>query len=233
VDVVDSGNGVVIGRVSVGPLETNAYVIGCTRTRSALLVDPGDQSDVLLRHLAPWTVTAIVLTHAHWDHVQAVNQLRTALDVPVLAHPAELPVWQAELQHLSKHGQWDWALAAPRAPVGGRPPEPGWDGVLDAHLHEGDVLQVGNVQVSVLATPGHSTGSVSLAVTDAVLTGDTLFPGGPGLTGWPFSDFPTIMQSVERLLALEASTRLHPGHGPSTLVARERPHVDQWRLRGW
>jgi hydroxyacylglutathione hydrolase len=226
-DVVDSGDGVIISRVTVGPLMTNAHVVGCTRTRSALLVDPGDQPDVLLRHLTPWTVTAIALTRAHWDHVQAVNQLRTVLDAPVLVHPAELPVWQGELQHLSAHGQWDWALAAPRAPLGGRPPEPGWDGVLDAALNKGDV------RVSVLATPGHSTGSVPLAVTDAVLTSDTLFPGGPGLTGWPFSDFPTVMRSVDRLLALPPSTRLHAGHGPSTLVGRERPHVDKWRVRGW
>jgi hydroxyacylglutathione hydrolase len=92
------------------------------------------------------------------------------------------------------------------------------------------------VTVTFLHTPGHTPGSITLHVPGHLLTGDTLFPGGPGLTGdqWPLSSFGTIIDSVRRLLHDHAdATVVHPGHGPDTTVATERPHLPTWQSRGW
>ena len=111
---------------------------------------------------------------------------------------------------------------------------PGWDGRLDAELADGVLLELGRLAVDVLHTPGHTPGSVCLRAGSDLLTGDTLFPGGPGLTGWPLSDFATVLASVEhRLLRLPDAVRVHPGHGPATTIGRERPSLEQWRRRGW
>jgi len=107
------------------------------------------------------------------------------------------------------------------------------------HLRDGDILQAGPLTAHVLHTAGHSPGGLSLYLSGGaghpghVLTGDTLFPGGPGLTGWPLSDFPTILASVRRLLDLPARTVVHPGHGPDTTVGTERPALPSWAARGW
>ena len=83
-------------------------------------------------------------------------------------------------------------------------------------------------------TPGHTPGGVSLVLPGHVLTGDTLFPGGPGLTGWPFSDFPTIVSAIDRqLFTLPPATVVHPGHGHDTTIAAESPQLEEWVRRGW
>jgi glyoxylase-like metal-dependent hydrolase (beta-lactamase superfamily II) len=160
--------------------------------------------------------------------------------VPVLAHPADAGVWPGELRHLRRRGHWDAGTAtadllagdpAALTPAAGRPL---WDGVTRA-LHDGDRLAVGPLTVTARHTPGHTPGGLTLALPGHLLTGDTLFPGGPGLTGaaWPDSDFPTVLRSVQRLLAEPDDTAVHPGHGPDTTVGAERPSLPRWRARGW
>jgi hydroxyacylglutathione hydrolase len=223
-----------LSRLVLGPLSTNTYLVTCARTGDTAVVDPADDEPAIAAAVDGGRVVAVVLTHAHWDHVQAVDAVRARWGVPVLAHAAEHRVWAHERAHLRAHGQWDWALEAHRAPSTGAPPVPGWDGRLDRSLSDGDTVRVGDLDIGVLHTPGHTPGSLSLVVGDDVLTGDTLFPGGPGLTGWPLSDFATIIESVAtRLLALPEDVAVRPGHGPSTTVRRERPHLDDWRSRGW
>ncbi|SDC98597.1 Glyoxylase, beta-lactamase superfamily II [Geodermatophilus telluris] len=231
-EVLRRDDDVVLTRLVVGPLRTNTYLLGCARTGDTAVVDPGDDEPRITAALAGRRVVAAVLTHAHWDHVQAVGALRARHGCPVLAHPAEAAVWAHELAHLRAHGQWDWGQDRP--PAGAPTPVPGWDGHVDAALADGVPLAVGRLAVDVLHTPGHTPGSVCLRAGDDLLTGDTLFPGGPGLTGWPLSDFATVMASVERLLSsLPGAVRVHPGHGPATTVGRERPSLEQWRRRGW
>lgn len=111
---------------------------------------------------------------------------------------------------------------------------PLWDGTVDTGLAHGDVLRAGGLELTVLHTPGHTPGGICLRAGGHVLTGDTLFPGGPGLTGWPFSDFETIIRSIRaRLFALSPDTVVHPGHGASSTIGHEAPHLDQWVARGW
>ncbi len=221
----------MISRVVVGVLETNCWVVHA-RGR-ALVVDPGDEPDRILRAVADLDVVAVVLTHAHFDHVLAVPGIVAALDVPVLAHPADAPVWPNELAIRDRDGHWDAGTATTellaRDPAALRT-RSGWDGATSPVP---DVLRVGPLEVEVLHTPGHTPGGISLAIPGHVLTGDTLFPGGPGLTGPPLSDFAAITGSVAELLALPADTIVHPGHGRDTTTGAERPHLDAWRRRGW
>jgi glyoxylase-like metal-dependent hydrolase (beta-lactamase superfamily II) len=206
--------------------------------RRALVVDPGDEPDRLRAAVAGLDVAAIVLTHAHWDHVLAVPDLAADLGAQVLAHPDASTVWAHELDVLARWGHWDAGtdtevLLAAGEPLCPDPDQTLWTGRPDRPIHHGTRLRVGPLEVEVLATPGHTPDGLTLAVAGHLLTGDTLFPGGPGLTGpqWELSDFPTILHSVRNLLQRDAA--VHPGHGPSTTTSRERPHLPQWAGRGW
>ncbi len=220
-------------RVVVGALETNCWIVSAGG--EALVVDPGDQPERVLAATADVRVTTILLTHAHFDHVLAVPALVDAWQVPVLAHPAEAPVWPHELATVRRDGHWDAGTATTdllaRGPALLASPGRLWDGAFTP-VDEGD-LPIGPRTARVLHTPGHTPGGISLLLDGHLLSGDTLFPGGPGLTGPPLSDFGTIIGSVRTLLALPGDTRIHPGHGPGTTVATERPHLPEWVRRGW
>jgi hydroxyacylglutathione hydrolase len=236
--ILDEQSGVTLRRIIVGPLDTNCWIVHATGRTEALLVDPGDDPDRLASEVSGLRVMAIVLTHAHWDHVLALPHLAQTLRAPVLAHPAEAAVWKHELHHLHTTGHWDAGTATNELlPSGILRPADGrtlWDGTIDMPLTDGEELLVEDLAVRVIHTPGHTPGSISLALPGHLLTGDTLFPGGPGLTGWPLSDFPTIIHSVERLLTLhDPVTRIHPGHGRSTQVSSQAPHLAKWKRRGW
>lgn len=232
--------GVVLHRVVVGPLATNCWLVHAAGAPRALLVDPGDDAARVLRAVEGHDVRAVVLTHAHFDHVLALPEITAALDVPVLAHPADAAVWPGELEHLRRHGHWDAGTATDdllRERPGVLTPAPGralWDGAITT-VADGQRIRVGALTVTVLHTPGHTPGSLTLEAGGHLLTGDTLFPGGPGLTGpqWPTSDFGAIMRSVDRLMTRPDRTVVDPGHGPSTTIGAERPHVERWRARGW
>lgn len=107
-------------------------------------------------------------------------------------------------------------------------------GLADVHTLEPGLMPVGTTAVDIVHTPGHTPGSVCLRLEDHVLTGDTLFPGGPGATRFPYSSFPQIIESVEtHLLSLDDGTIILPGHGDPTTVALERPKLPEWITRGW
>ncbi|GAA5134851.1 MBL fold metallo-hydrolase [Pseudonocardia adelaidensis] len=221
-------------RVVVGVLETNCWIVDAGG--QTLVVDPGDQPDRILAATEGLDVTAILLTHAHFDHVLAVPALVDAWAVPVLAHPAEAPVWPHELATVRRDGHWDAGTATADVlavdPSRLAAPDRLWDGAFTPVADLEDI-PIGPLTARVLHTPGHTPGGIGLLVGDHLLSGDTLFPGGPGLTGPPLSDFPTIIGSVRRLLALPGETLIHPGHGPGTTVAIERPRLDEWVRRGW
>jgi len=228
----------VLRRIVVGVLDTNCWILHAHGDRRALIVDPGDEPDRILPAVADLDVVALLLTHAHFDHVLAVPAVVEAPGVPVFAHPSDAPVWPHELAAVRGTGHWDAGTATadllardPRL-LAIRSDTPPWDG-KSTRILDGQVLRIGPLAVQVLHTPGHTPGGLTLSVDGHLLTGDTLFPGGPGLTGPPLSDFPTILRSVRRLLAFPGGTRIHPGHGPDTTVAVERPHLDEWITRGW
>lgn len=175
-------------------VDNNVWVIG--DDNECLVIDAPHSVDDVLRVVADRRVLAIVCTHAHDDHVRIAPALAASVDAPVLLHPADLPVWR--LTH------------ADQAP--------------DGELADGQRIVVGDTVVTVLHTPGHSPGAVSLYVEElgAVFSGDTLFEGGPGATGRSFSDADLIVESIRtKLLSLPPQTVVHPGHGPSTTIVAE------------
>lgn len=190
----------------VHEVDNNAWVIG--DEHECAVIDVPHDIDAVRGLVAGRAVTAVLATHAHDDHVRIAPELAEAVGAPLHLHPDDLPVWQ--LTHPD------------RSP--------------DRYLADEQQINIGQVQLQVLHTPGHSPGSVCLRCPelDAVFTGDTLFAGGPGATGRSFSDFPTITASIrDRLLGLPESTSVHPGHGESTTIGAVLPNFDDWVARGY
>ncbi len=236
-EIVDETAGVVLRRVVVGPLRTNCWIVHPYGSLSAVVVDPGDEPERVLAATAGLDDAAVVLTHSHWDHVLAVPALIEIWGLEPWMHPADKPVWPHELEYLARHGHFDAGTATAQLLEAGHSlttSQPLWNGAF-VPMGDGDTIRLDRLDIRVLHTPGHTPGGVSLLVGGRhLLTGDTLFPGGPGLTGWPLADFPTIVASIERrLLPLPGATAVHPGHGPSTTIAAERPALPAWIARGW
>jgi hydroxyacylglutathione hydrolase len=238
VEFVDDATGAVIRRLSVGPLDTNCWVVFDPDTSDGVVIDPGDEVERIIDAVADITPRHIVLTHAHWDHVLGVPMLHDAFGIAPLAHRDDAPVWPHEQTFLKEHGHFDAATATADLLACGcslRPADDAatWDGISHP-VDDREIVRIGSIGITVIATPGHTPGSVSLLLGDRVFTGDTLFPGGPGLTGWPLSDFGTIIHSIDRrLFTLPDATVVHPGHGRDTRIGLERPSLGEWIERGW
>ena len=175
-------------------VDNNVWLVG--DDEEVLVVDAAHDAAAIGAAIGGRRVVAIVCTHAHDDHVDAADDLARATGARVLLHPADEPLWRMTY------------------------PDRRWDG----DLADGDVLSVAGVELTVLHTPGHAPGAVCLhaPALGAVLTGDTLFEGGPGATGRSFSDRATILASIrERLLPLPPETVVHTGHGPTTTIGAE------------
>ncbi|MEV4331867.1 MBL fold metallo-hydrolase [Streptomyces sp. NPDC049597] len=187
-------------------VDNNVWIVG--DDDEAVVIDAAHDAGAILAAVGDRRLTAVVCTHAHNDHVNAAPQVADATGAPVLLHPDDDVLW---------------TMAHPRR----RP---------DGALADGQVLTVAGVGLRVLHTPGHAPGAVCLYAPDlgALFSGDTLFAGGPGATGRSYSDFGTIITSIgERLLTLPGETVVHTGHGDTTTVAAEAPHLKEWAARGW
>jgi glyoxylase-like metal-dependent hydrolase (beta-lactamase superfamily II) len=181
-------------------VDNNIWVIG--DDTSCVVVDAPHSVDEILALVGDRTVSAIVCTHAHDDHVRVAPDLREATGAPILLHPADRPLWELT------HGDLSW----------------------DADLADGQEIAAGDTTLTVLHTPGHAPGAVCLyaEALGAVFTGDTLFQGGPGATGRSFSDAELIVDSIRaRLFALPEGTIVHTGHGDDTTIGAERAGLDR------
>ena len=186
-------------------VDNNVWVVG--DSAECVVIDAAHDAEAIAEAVGSRRVVAVLLTHAHDDHIGAVDDLRGATAAPSALHPGDLELWQ-------------------RVYPDSRPAR---------DLADGDVVHVGGTRLEVLHTPGHSPGSCSFYAPElsAVFTGDTLFQGGPGATGRSFSDFPTIVASIrDRLLTLPPDTVVHTGHGDQTSVGAEAPHLQEWIDRG-
>ncbi|CAN5759462.1 MBL fold metallo-hydrolase [soil metagenome] len=186
-------------------VENNVWLVG--DDHEVLVVDAAHDHRPILDGIGGRAVTAIVCTHGHNDHINAAAELTGATGAPILLHPDDDMLWRD--------------VYADRRP--------------DRPLADGDTVAVAGHELRVLYTPGHSPGGVCLHLVteDVVFSGDTLFAGGPGATGRSFSDFGTIVESIrDRLLTLPPVTAVHTGHGDSTTVGDEAPHLDEWIARG-
>lgn len=196
----------------VGPLACNCSIFGDAATGEALVVDPGDDVSEIERLLAKHRlrVIAIVITHAHIDHIGGAQQLQASTGAPLYLNEKDLPVYeQIEMQAA-------WLGMAP--PARAR---------IDHGLKEGDRLLLNQTAFEVRETPGHTPGSICLWVPaeKKLVAGDTLFRDSIGRTDLPGGDGRLILRSIrDKLLVLPEETLVIPGHGPTTTLGRERAH---------
>jgi glyoxylase-like metal-dependent hydrolase (beta-lactamase superfamily II) len=185
-------------------VDNNIWIVG--DDSNVVVFDAAHTAQPIIDAVAGRNVVAVVCTHGHNDHVTVAPELGAALDAPVLLHAGDEVLWR--MTHPDK----------------------------DFHsVDDGLVLSAGDVEIRALHTPGHSPGSVCWYAPDlgAVISGDTLFNGGPGATGRSYSDFPTILASIsEKLGKLPADTVVYTGHGDSTVIGDEIVHYDEWVARG-
>ncbi|MER6502311.1 MBL fold metallo-hydrolase [Streptomyces sp. NPDC001455] len=186
-------------------VDNNVWIVG--DDTEAIVIDAAHDADAIETALNGRALRAIVCTHAHNDHIDAAPALAAATGAPILLHPDDLPLWRR--------------THPDRAP--------------DGELTDGQELRIAGTTLTVLHTAGHAPGAVCLYAPGltTVFTGDTLFRGGPGATGRSFSHFPTIIDSIrERLFTLPPETTVRTGHGDSTTIGSETPHLDEWIARG-
>lgn len=193
----------------VGPLGCNCYVVGDAATKEAVVVDPGGDAALLTEDLdrRGLKVTAIVATHAHFDHLIAGEALRAHTGAPFHLHAADRFLL-------------DWWHESGRLFLGVELPPPP---AIDADAAEGLVLVAGETRLEVLHTPGHSPGSISLVSADALFSGDALFAGSVGRTDLPGGDANVLFDAIRsKLFAFDDATPVYPGHGEPTTVGAEQ-----------
>jgi glyoxylase-like metal-dependent hydrolase (beta-lactamase superfamily II) len=203
-----------ITKIAVGPYDNNAYLLRCTRTGDTVLIDAAAEPDRLLEARGDGLLLSVITTHRHPDHWQALESIVGVAGPAVVAHPADadgLPVPVTQL------------------------------------VDDGDRIEFGDVRLTVIHLRGHTPGSIALlyegeselyegeSAVPHLFTGDSLFPGGPGNTRGDVSNFRSLMADLEQKIfgRLPDQTWVYPGHGNDTTLGAERPHLAEWRARGW
>ncbi len=199
--------GLVINKISVGPHDNNAYLLRCAVTGEQLLIDAADEAPRLLELLGDGGLATIITTHSHFDHWQALEEVAETTGAKHVTHP----------------------LDAPKIPR-----------KADRLVEEGDQVTVGGCSLEVIELAGHTPGGIGLLYRDPkgishLFSGDSLFPGGVGNTDKDPARFGQLLGDVERKVfdLLPDETWVYPGHGKDTTLGRERPHLPEWRARGW
>jgi glyoxylase-like metal-dependent hydrolase (beta-lactamase superfamily II) len=195
-------------KISVGPVDNNAYLLQ-HRSGGSVLIDAANDDDRLLKIVSDQPLNAIVTTHRHADHWQALPSVAAATGAQLICGEPDLEAIRIGTEALGLNGVWD-----------------------------GDQIQLDDEWLEVIGLVGHTPGSITLAYTAAgrthLFTGDSLFPGGPGKTNTP-EDFTSLMNDLESKIfsRFDDDTVVHPGHGDDTTLGTERPHLAEWRSRGW
>jgi hydroxyacylglutathione hydrolase len=202
---------VILESIAVGPLQCNCYILGCEETREALLIDPGDEADLILPilHRHQLKVKYILSTHAHIDHVGDLHKIRASTGGQALLHEKDLDLYA----NLTIQAAW-LGVPSPQATK------------IDNLVNQGDQLRFGKLSGEVLFTPGHTPGSVCLHLpegTGTLFAGDTLFYRSIGRTDlWGGSQQHIIRSIREKLWALDETTVVYPGHGQPTTIGHEK-----------
>jgi len=200
----------VLEHLVVGPLQSNCFIVGDEESGEAVVIDPGGDGDVILMAISrkPWKITAILNTHAHFDHIAANAALKKATGAPLLAPKDDSPfMTQAHVSARMYGFEVDPSPAADRL------------------LVDGDSVPIGDETIKMVSTPGHTPGGATFVTSIGIFPGDSLFAGSIGRTDLPGGDYDTLVNSIRnRILSFDDDTPVYPGHGPATTVGRERDH---------
>jgi glyoxylase-like metal-dependent hydrolase (beta-lactamase superfamily II) len=198
----------IIKKLEVGPIMANCFILGCERTKEAVVIDPGDDGEQILMGLAKnaLKVKCLINTHGHFDHVGANKKMKEVTQAPLAIHPDDAPM----LGELSKAASM-FGLSAENSPP------------ADLLLDQGDTVSFGDITLEVIHTPGHSKGGICLYTPGHLFAGDTLFKGSIGRTDLPGGDFDTLIASIKtKLFGLPDNTIVYTGHGPETTIGDEK-----------
>jgi len=197
----------VIKKLVVGPLENNCFIVADEKIKECIVIDPGDEPDRILDLIKEndFQVKYIVCTHAHFDHIAAISEIKEATRATIVIHRDDVGIYNSSKEHARL---WGFELESQPAP--------------DRFVSEGDSVEVGDLRFEVLHAPGHSPGGICLYGEGIVITGDTLFAGSVGRTDLPGGDIRKLKQSFKRLMSLADEVRVLPGHGPESTIGRER-----------
>lgn len=195
-------------QMEVGGLGTNCYIVYCEETRKAFVIDPGDDAQKIIAALndKKLEVVAIINTHGHFDHVMANSKIKQLTQAPIWIHSKDAAMLSSGSLNLSSY--MGNGLKC---------------GEADRELKDGDVLTAGQFSLKVLHTPGHTAGGISLLAGQDVFVGDTLFAESIGRTDFPGGSYSQLIESIQtKLMSLDDSVKVYPGHGPATTIGWER-----------
>ena len=201
----------ILRALELGPFASNCYIVGSEKTKEGMIIDPCADAETIMDNVRQLglTIKLIVATHAHPDHIMALRQVMEATAAPFAMHEAEssggMMQGMARIMGLLMTGSFE------------PPPKP------ERLLKDGDIIEIGDLSFTVLHTPGHSSGGISLYGHGVVFAGDTLFNFGIGRTDFPGCSYQKLMDSIhDKLMTLPDETIVLPGHGPQTTIATER-----------
>jgi hydroxyacylglutathione hydrolase len=195
-----------IETIPVGPLQANCFIVWDEKTREAIVIDPGDEPDRIIALIKQknLNVKYIICTHAHFDHVGALPELKSHTGAAIAVHNLEKEIYEGARDMAAFFGYDIESL-----------PEP------DIYLKDGDPIKIGELEFRVIHTPGHSPGGLCLYGNGVVFTGDTIFAGSVGRTDFYGGSIEELKSSFKKILSLPQHTKIFPGHGPETTVEVE------------
>jgi len=201
-------NNILIETISVGPLETNCYVVAAGEGKPAAVIDPGDDVDKILQAVNSRNlkVTHIINTHGHYDHIGADSALATATGAKIYIHSLDANILSDSQSNLSLFLGSDFKMNDETVKIS-----------------DGDELDIGGLRLKIIHTPGHTPGGISLSTDNVIFVGDLIFSGSVGRTDLKGGDFDALMASISKIaLNNPDSAKIYPGHGPSTTIGTEK-----------